>query len=77
MYAESVSLARVIDDACGRILKAWQENRRPTTLKVHPLIYQALAGAKGREVDRGLPLLLLGMDVYSSEGVPPEEPDLF
>jgi hypothetical protein len=70
-------IAEVLDEAC----REWFDRRRrgqapPHELRVNPVVYETIAQAKAADTARGNPLLLLGLEVVSVDGVPPSKPQL-
>lgn len=55
---------RALDDACGLFHARGVGTRaRPTRLYVSPDVYEAIVRARAREVERGLPVLVLDLDL--------------
>jgi hypothetical protein len=65
----------LLDDLAGKILASPDRGAGLRRLRVHPGIYDVIASAKSRELDRGNPLLLLGMDLVRADGVAPNRPE--
>ncbi|MQA87379.1 MAG: hypothetical protein GEV03_22810 [Streptosporangiales bacterium] len=59
------SLGVVIDEACAAVFAARDAQRRVTTLRVSPAIYEAIVQGKARELERGNPVMVLGLDVVN------------
>jgi hypothetical protein len=72
----TTSLAVVLDRACEEILQAWEDGRRPTRLIVSPSAYEAITGARHREVQRGFPVLVLDLELALDTDVPDEEAEI-
>jgi hypothetical protein len=60
----SDDIDRVLDDACG-LFHAHDTGpgARPTRMYVSPDVYRAIVRARRREVERGIPLLVLDLDL--------------
>ncbi|MQA86006.1 MAG: hypothetical protein GEV03_15605 [Streptosporangiales bacterium] len=67
-------LAVVVEQACTEIWNAWEEEATVTSLRVSPDVYAAVAVARPGEVQRGYPLMLLGLELVPDEGVDTYEP---
>lgn len=53
-------------DRAAALLLAWEQNGlHPSELRVHPEVYERLAGLRAREMRAGVPLLVLGTDVVA------------
>jgi hypothetical protein len=66
-----VGLGILLDQVCGEIVRRAGQRSHATRLLVHPVIFRCVAEARAQEVARGLPLLLLGLELVPSEEVPP------
>ena len=67
-------LSVVVDNACTGIWEAWGSGARPTSLRVNPAVYDAVAAARPGEVARDHPLMLLGLPLIADSGVATYEP---
>ena len=67
-------LSVVIDNACTQIWDAWGSGAQVTSLRVSPAVYDAVAAARGGEVARHYPLMLLGLPLIADPGVATYEP---
>jgi hypothetical protein len=67
-------LSVVIDNACTRIWEALGSGARPTSMRVSPAVYQAVAAARPGEVARNFPLMLLGLPLTADPDVATYEP---
>jgi hypothetical protein len=67
-------LSIVIDNACTRIWELWGRGAQPTSLRVSPAVYDAVATARSGEVARDCPLMLLGLLLIPDPGVATYEP---
>jgi len=65
-----VGLGALLDKACGEILRR-RPHERGSRLMVNPEIYRVVAAARPREVERGVPLMVLGLELGESAEVPP------
>jgi hypothetical protein len=65
-----VSLGALLDKACGEILGR-RPHERGSRLVVNPEVYRVVASARPREVERGIPLMVLGLELAWSAEVPP------
>ena len=63
-------LGELVDSACTEILRR-KSSDRGARLVVHPAVYHAVATARQQEIDRGVPLMLLGLELQGSAEVPP------
>jgi hypothetical protein len=66
-----LSLGSLLDLACTE-LAARKHAKYPARLIVHPTVYQCVAHAHHRQVDRRLPLMLLGMELQQSDLTSPD-----
>lgn len=64
-----VGLGALLDKACGEILRR-PPNERGSRLVVNPDVYRTVATARAREIDRGMPLMVLGLELDKSAEVP-------
>jgi hypothetical protein len=71
---ETISIARLLDEARALIVDARDRQQRPTHLLVHPSVHQVVQAAKQRETVGGRPLLLLGLVVTPSDAVTVDRP---
>lgn len=67
-------LSVVIDNACSRIWEAWGSGAEPTSMRVSPSVYDAVAAARPGEIGRGIPLMLLGLALTPDPAVATYEP---
>jgi hypothetical protein len=65
-----VGLGLLLDKACDEILRR-RPHERGSRLVVNPEIYRVVAAARTREVERGIPLIVLGLELDKSAEVPP------
>jgi hypothetical protein len=63
----------VLDRACEEILQAWEVGQRPTRLIVSPGAYEAITGARRREIQRGNPVMVLDLELELDTDVRDEE----
>jgi hypothetical protein len=70
----SLWMAIVVERACTEIWRAWGEKSEATGLRVNPAVYQAVARARPGEVERGYPLMLLGLELVPDPAVQIYEP---
>ena len=66
----AIGLGALLDKACGEILRR-RPHERGSRLVVHPEVYGVVAAARRREVERGIPLMVLGLELDKSAEVPP------
>ena len=66
-----VGLGVLLDHVCNEIIRRSSPFEPGTRLMVHPLVYRCVAETRPQEVSRGLPLLLLGLELAPSEEVSP------
>jgi hypothetical protein len=64
-----IGLGALLDTACTEILRRSPADRG-SKLVVNPEIFRAVAQARPREVERGLPLMVLGLELDKSAEVP-------
>ena len=74
MFESVLWLSIVIDNACTGIWDAWGSGVQPTSLRVSPAVYDAVAAARSAEVARDYPLMLLGLPLIADPGVATYEP---
>jgi hypothetical protein len=65
-----VGICTLLDKACSEILRR-RPGERGSRLVVHPEVYRVVAAARPREVERGIPLMVLGLELDESAEVPP------
>ena len=70
----SLWMAIVVERACTEIWRAWSEKSDAAGLRVNPAVYRAVARARPGEVDRGYPLMLLGLELVADPAVQIYEP---
>ena len=63
-------LGVLLDKACGEILRRHPQERG-SRLVVSPDVYAVIAEARAREVERGFPLMVLGLELDKSAEVLP------
>ena len=64
----------VVDNACTQILAALDGGAKPTSLRVSPVVYDAVAAVRPKEVARHYPLMLLGLPLVADHDVPTYDP---
>lgn len=64
----------VVDNACTQIWEALQGGVKPTSLRVSPVVYAAVAAVRPKEVARHYPLMLLGLPLVADHDVPTYDP---
>ena len=64
-----IGLGALLDKACGEILRR-RPSERGSRLVVNPEVYRVVAAARPREVERGIPLMVLGLELDKSAEVP-------
>jgi hypothetical protein len=62
-------LSVVVDNACTRVWEAWGTGAQPTSMRVNPAVYEAVAAARPGEVARDCPLMLLGLQLIADPQV--------
>jgi oligopeptide/dipeptide ABC transporter ATP-binding protein len=67
-------LSVVVERACVEIWRAWRDRRDVAELRVSHDVYREVARARPGEVDRGYPLMLLGLELIPDDTVPTYEP---
>lgn len=70
--ADDLTVAEILDDACRAILRGTYHRPPMREIHLNPQVYRVVAGGKARELDRGAPLMLLGLDVVSDVTVAPD-----
>jgi hypothetical protein len=76
MPASDVSLAALLDDLRAQIVAARDRAETPRYVVLAPDAYDAVASVKGGDVARGMPMLVLGMEIVRAE-TPAAEPRVF
>lgn len=69
-------VGELLDDLAAQIVMSADRGAGLRTLKVNPYLYDVVAEAKERELSRGNPLLLLGMELVRAEGVAPARAEI-
>jgi hypothetical protein len=69
-FMVEIGLGALLDKACGEILRR-RPDERGARLIVNPEVYRMVAAARPREVERGIPLMVLGLELDKSAEVPP------
>ena len=64
----------VIDNACTQIWDALDSGVKVSSLRVSPVVYDAVAAARSGEVARHYPLMLLGLPLVADHAVPTYDP---
>jgi len=64
----------VVDNACTQIWAALDGGAAVTSLRVSPVVYDAVAAARPAEVARHYPLMLLGLPLIADHAVPTYDP---
>lgn len=64
----------VIDNACTQIWDALDGGQKVTSLRVSPVVYDAVAAARSGEVARHYPLMLLGLPLVADHAVATYDP---
>jgi hypothetical protein len=60
-------VAVLLDDATARILALEARGYHPVALKVPRDAYERIASVRARDVERGVPLIVLGLPLVASE----------
>lgn len=63
----------ILDRACAELLEWEQAGIHPSELRFHPDVHARLAELRRRELDAGVPLLVLGTDVVPDPTLEPHE----
>ena len=58
----------LLDDATSRILELEARGYHPRRLSVPRSAYDRIASLRAREVERGVPLIVLGLPLIASDG---------
>ena len=69
----TIGLGVLLDRACSEIVARGSARTRGSRLVVHPAVYRSVAEAHPRDVARGLPLFLLGLELIASDDVAPSD----
>jgi hypothetical protein len=69
-------VGEMLDDLAESILALPDRGVALRWLRVNPHLYDVISAAKARELARGNPLLILGMEVVRADGVPPSQPQM-
>jgi hypothetical protein len=64
-------LARLLDDVRPLIVEARQEGQRPRFLLLDADAYDAVAACKRPDRERGMPMMVLGMEIVRAENPTP------
>jgi hypothetical protein len=72
-----MTVAQLLDEVSPRILAAWHRNEIPQRIMIHTSLYDEIVGAKLRELRRGNPILLLGLEIIPSESLPRDRVVIF
>ena len=64
----------VVDNACTQIWDALDSGAKVSSLRVSPVVYDAVAAARSGEVARHYPLMLLGLPIVADHAVPTYDP---
>jgi len=64
----------VVDNACTQIWDAADGGVKVTSLRVSPVVYDAVAAARPKEVARHYPLMLLGLPIVADRDVATYDP---
>lgn len=64
----------VVDNACTQIWDAVGCGAEVTSLRVSPVVYDAVAAARAGEVARHYPLMLLGLPIVADHRVDTYDP---
>lgn len=59
----SATLAELVDVVRDQLVDAWESGARPSAVLLDERMRRLLADTKGREIDRGVELMLLGLPV--------------
>jgi hypothetical protein len=54
-------VAALLDDATARIIELELRGYHPRSLSVPPAAYERIAGVHARDLERGVPLIVLGL----------------
>ena len=60
-------VAVLLDDATARILELEARGYHPRRLSVPRAAYDRIAGIRARDLERGVPLILLGLPLVASD----------
>ena len=60
-------MAVLLDDATARIVELETRGYRPRTLSVPAAVYERISHVHARDVERGVPLIVLGLTLVSAE----------
>jgi hypothetical protein len=71
-----LSVVQALDNVCLELLKAHEQGAHPSTLRLHPHVYDLVASAKTKDLAQGNPLLLFGLDLVSDQEVELEYPEV-
>jgi hypothetical protein len=69
-------VGELLDDLAESIVTSPDRGAGLRRLRVNHHLYDVIAAAKARELARGNPLLLLGMELESVYGLPPNAPEM-
>jgi len=66
----TLSVGLLLDEICAEIVSR-RASDLGTRLIVHPQVYRRIAASRPQEVARGLPLMLLGLELAAGDDVAP------
>jgi hypothetical protein len=69
-------LARLLDDVRPLIVEARQQGEKPRFLLLDRAAYEAVEACKKPDRDRGMPLMVLGMEIVRADA-PQQSPRVF
>jgi hypothetical protein len=61
-------VAALLDEATTRIVELETRGYRPRSLAVSPAAYERIAGVHARDLERGIPLIVLGLPLVRAAG---------
>ena len=77
MSNNETPIADMLDEACRQVLDARNHDQHPTHIRVSGAAYDAIVSAKARELARGNPPLLLGLDMVVTDRVPDDSAEVY
>lgn len=73
-FDESKSLGFLLDRVRPRVIEAREQGKKPSVVRVSPLLFEEVKRCKELEMERGVPPLVLGLRVVSDPDVTFDQP---
>ena len=62
-------LTEIIDHVCPPLVERIRQSRMPREMHVSPQVFDCISAIRAREIADGYPLMVLGMELISSDRV--------